>query len=309
MIYLIYGTENIQIENFLVNKLKELSLTNVSYYDSSSNIDLFLEDFLYMDLFMESKGIVLKDADTFLYNKDNEKILLKVLDNINESTYLFIIVNLVKLDERKTIIKSLLKKSKTIIFNKLDNKGIYLFADSSFNQENYKVDRDALNKLSSYYEACPSLIVSEIEKLKLYKYNDKHITSKDVMEVSSKVPVNNVFKLVDACVMKDYDNIFILLDDLLYLGEDEIKLLSLIASQFRLFLQVLLLKKDGVAQDKIAYTLKVHPYRIKLICERKDNFTQEKLENILLMCYKTDKYIKTGIIDKRDALKMFFLEI
>ena len=53
-------------------------------------------------------------------------------------------------------------------------------------------------------------------------------------------------------------------------GEEPIMLTSLIASQIRLMIHVETLRKKGYQQHQIAKTLKVHPYRVKLMMENRN---------------------------------------
>ena len=106
---------------------------------------------------------------------------------------------------------------------------------------------------------------------------------------------------------KDFDKIFGVYNDLITIGEDEIKILSLISNQFILVYQCKLLDESNCDQKAIANLLNVHPYRVKLALET-DYMTYE-LKNIIKKLHDLDFKIKSGKIDKKVGLKNFFINL
>ena len=84
-------------------------------------------------------------------------------------------------------------------------------------------------------------------------------------------------------------------------------LIALIASQIRLILNAKILKSNNMSEEKIASTLKEHPYRIKLALENSRLITEKEAYKLLNLLFKLDLKIKTGQIDKYRGLESFLL--
>ena len=91
------------------------------------------------------------------------------------------------------------------------------------------------------------------------------------------------------------------------MGEYEIKLIATLANQFRLLLQVKLMKNNGYSDNEMISTLKEHPYRIKLA--KNSLFGEDKLKDKILKLSELDYKIKSGNIDKNLGLELFLLDI
>lgn len=89
------------------------------------------------------------------------------------------------------------------------------------------------------------------------------------------------------------------------MGEEPIKLIVMVANQFRLILQVKLMIKNGYKQIEMANIIKEHPYRVKLALS--SNYLEEELIDNIKKLYKLDNDIKTGNIDKNFGFELFLL--
>ena len=90
-------------------------------------------------------------------------------------------------------------------------------------------------------------------------------------------------------------------------GEEEIKLIVMLANQFRMILQVKLMVKNGYKERDMATIIKEHPYRVKLAMQ--SNFKINELENYLIKLEELDYSIKSGKLDKSFGFEMFLLNI
>ena len=79
----------------------------------------------------------------------------------------------------------------------------------------------------------------------------------------------------------------------------------MLASQFRLMLQVKLMYKKGYSEKDMASTLAVHPYRVKLALS--SNYDENELIKSIKKLYQLDFDIKTGKIDKNFGFELFLL--
>ena len=95
---------------------------------------------------------------------------------------------------------------------------------------------------------------------------------------------------------------------MLKMNEEPIKIVVILANQFRIMYQSKELLKKGYSEKDIASTLKIHPYRVKLAIQNSRNYTSDILLKNLNALADIDIGIKTGTINKDLALELFILK-
>ncbi len=311
MIYILYGTEQLLIEKFIDKLIKDKKIENVVRYDlEESTIDNVIEDASYLDLFGNEKVIIVNNSLflTSALSIETEELEKYVL-NQNEKSIIFFVVNNDKLDERKKIVKFLKDKTEVKEFNKVIGYDLEKYIKNSFEEDNYKINNDGIKKIISLLGGNFKLVDNEISKLKLFKIDDKIINVSDIELVITQVLEDDIFKLVEAVISNNKERIFNIYKDLIELGEEPIKIVVMLANQFRLFYQVKVLLEDGLNKSEIASQLSVHPYRVQLAMEKASKYQESKLLKILESLADIDMEIKSGVSDKNKALEVFFLEL
>lgn len=313
MIYILYGTEELLIDKYIENLIQEKNIDNIIKYNLEETlIDNIIEDASYMDLFGNDKIIIVNDS-SFLSSTGSLETdeLEKYLNNPNDKTILIFIVNSEKLDERKKLVKFLKNNSNVRIeeFNKLEGFNLEKYIKDSFETDDYNIDLNCIKTIVSLLNGEFKFIDNEIKKLKLFKLDEKTINIKDVESVVTRLPEDNIFKLVDAVAENDKERMFSIYKDLIDNNEEPIKLIVMLANHFRLLYQVKILLSEGLKQYEIASELGIHPYRVKLSMEKANKYEDETLLNILSNLADIDYEIKSGLTDKNRALEMFFLEL
>ena len=310
MIYCLYGTEKVLIDKFINDKINEYKIDNISKYNEDASIIEVINDALYLDLFSETKVVIYESKD--LFNNKNEfenNTLENYLITPNEKTILFLIVPSESIDERQKFVKLLREKYKVLEFNKLKKNDVLSYIKNSFINDGYKINESSINLLIDYVKENTSLLYTDIEKLKIYKIKEKEILIDDIKKVIKKEKTTDVFKLVEAVLNNNKENMLLIYKDLIKSGEDEIKLIILLAGELRLLYQVKILSKEILNEKEIASKLSVHPFRVKLALNRCRNFSESKILDLILELQLLDENIKTGKIIKENALFNFFLGI
>lgn len=306
MVYLLFGTKDYSINNEIKKICKNIDEMNISRYDLNNDLtSLVIEDAKTISLFGDKKIVIADNANMFTAStsKDSE-IIEDYLKNINEYTDLIFIVHSDKIDARKKITKAIKEKGKIIEFNDdLDAVNLIrrLFKDYNIEYSDIKllIDRVGNN---------PLIITNEINKIKIYKGNDKNITNEDILNLTNKIIEIDVFKLIDYIVRKDKENALELYNEMLKVNEEPIKIIVILANQFRIMYQSKELLKKGYSEKDIASILKIHPYRVKLAIQNSRNYTSEMLLKYLNDLADIDIGIKTGTINKDLALELFILK-
>ncbi len=308
--YLIYGNDYGLIKRE-IDKIISGTSDVVKYDLLVSNVSDVIEEASCMSLFGDKKVVIGENA-LFLTGTNtsvNHDIdyLTSYVNAENHDNIVILTVVQDKLDERKKIVK-LLKKNVTVIHKEtIDEKDLPKFVIKEFLNNGYKIDYKTASYFVNYVGKNVDILLSEINKMIIYKDTDKEIFIEDILNISSKGFNDNVFDLSDAIMKKDFKKIFSCYNDLMILKEEPIKIIALLASQFTLVYQSKLLSKEGFMSKDIASTLKVHPYRVKLALET--NYPDFELKDILKKLHNLDYEIKTGKVDKIVGLENFLLHL
>ncbi len=306
MVYLLYGTKNFEIEEKIKKISKDIDDMNISKYDLNNDmLSLVLEDAKTMSLFGDKKLVIADNANMFTgsTSKDSE-LIEEYLNHINENTIFILIVHSDKLDTRKKITKLIQKVGKVQEFNdELDTTSLVrrLFKD-------YNIDYKTVHLFIDRVGNNPLIIQNEINKIKIYKGNDKNITEEDILNLTTKLIEIDIFKLIDYIVKKNKEKALELYYEMLKMNEEPIKIVVILANQFRIIYQSKELLKKGYSEKDIASTLKIHPYRVKLAIQNGRNYSSDTLLQNLNALADIDIGIKTGTISKDLALELFILK-
>ena len=314
MIYVLYGLEDYLINKEIKKIIKDNNIDEISMekYDlTDTPLDKVIDAALSTSLFSDKKMIVASNASFLSSTNKNSNInhnldaFDKYINNPNESTIFVLIVNTDKLDDRKKIVKTLKEKATIKEFN--TEKNLYNIVASFF--EGYKIDSKGINKFIDRVGNNLLNLENEAYKLTLYKEDEKVILDEDIEKVIHKNVDTDIFTLIDNIVLKNKVKAIESYNEMLKCGEEPIKILIMLASQFRLMLQCKLLYKRGYMEKDIASTLKIHPYRVKLALLKGKKFTENDLLSYLSNLADLDSKIKQSEIDKKLFLEMFILNL
>lgn len=299
MTYLIYGTNDYLISESIskiINKFKidKNSINNYYIEDVITNI---IDDAYTMPLFSDKKLIIVNDD---LFDSNSSKIIESYLIKENESTILIFILKIEKLDERKKIFKLFKNKIECNKVN-INDKVKEMFGG-------YSISFSTINKLVERVGEDLLTLSSEIEKLKLFKINDKVINEEDLV-ITVKNINDNIFDFVEYYINKNTEKSLELYQNLMLKNYEPIAIIALLANQIRLMYQVKVLYTKGNSNDDMAKILEVHPYRVKLALEKGRTYSKETLINLLESLANLDLKIKTGQIEPEIGLELFLIGI
>ena len=171
------------------------------------------------------------------------------------------------------------------------------------------MDFKTINYLIGYLNNDNQRIITELRKLKMYKYDEKVITIPDIDEIVLKEFDDNVFSLIDSIVKKNIKKSFEIYEELTSRGEDINKIVIMTTDQFRLIYKVKLLINEGKSKDMITSILKIHPYRVKLAMEASYNFTNMELIRYIKTLGQIDINTKMGVSPNNYGFDLFLLNL
>ena len=167
---------------------------------------------------------------------------------------------------------------------------------------------DNINLLINRVGNNPLIIKNEINKIKQYKDQNKTITEEDIIKITTKTIDIDIFKLIDNIVKGNKDEAIEIYKEMLKVNEEPLKIVIMLANQFRLMYQSKELLKKGYSEKDIASILKVHPYRVKLALQNSRTYDSKKLLKYISDLADIDIGIKTGVKSKDLSLELFILK-
>ena len=308
--------------NSLVQKrIKEILKTNqiapedVTSYDMmESTIQDALFDVASAGFLAERKAVLVKDP-YFLTGKrvsgsehDIDK-LISYLNNPSAENVLIFHAPYEKLDERKKVVKLLKKKSDYIKVSPPKELNLVDYTKRELSRYNIKASENISRTLVQLTKNNIDKLITELTKIRDYfdDSTDRELTLELMRDLVPVTLEDNIFLLGEALAVKNIKTAYQVFSDLMVQKEEPIKLIVIIANQFRLFKQIQVLQTRGMNAKDIAAELGVHPYRVKVAVGQARKFKSEELDNILNQLANADLQIKTGQIDGQMALELFIL--
>lgn len=305
MVYLLYGVEEYQIKEQIKELIKKYKIDsiNVVNYILDDNIKEIIDDAQTISLFSEIKAIVVNGdiLDTSLNNRD---YLEGYLNNHNPNTLLIFTIFNEKVDTRKKVYKLIDKVGKIQSFNKSINP--FSFVKNKLN--GYTITNNDIQLILKRVGNNYDLLNQEINKLIVYK-EDLIITTKNIIDVCTNYVDTNIFKFMDDIIYKRKKNALITYHELLRQNEEPIKIVTMLANNFRLMYQASNLLKKGHSESEIMKITGKGSYPIKLAIEKSYNYNNEMLLKILEQLADLDYKMKTSEADKNLALELFILHL
>lgn len=280
-----------------------------AYFDMSeseyANVEI---DLVSLPFFSDQKIVILDyfadlTTDKKRYLTDEElKLFEAYLEQPSETTKLIICAP-GKLDSKRRLVK--LIKRDGLVFEASELKEAEL--RQYFQKESKRLGLEMDNGVFERLLAKSNLDFSEMTKnllfLSSYK-KDARILLEDIEAAIPKTLQDNLFDLIQFLLSKKMDDARSLVKDLRLQGEDEIKLIAVLLNQFRMFLQVQLLSKEGRSEQQIVSDLsdllgrKVNPYQVKFALRDSRGLSIGFLKRVVALLIETDYQIKTGVYDK-----------
>lgn len=298
-LYLFYGNNKSIINDKINNIINKYNIVdnNIIKYDLEDNLDNIIEEASMISLFGDTKLILINA--TFKEDIDVDK-LEEYLKHYNNNTYIVFIAN-DKVDTRRKLYK-LIDKYGSIEEVNSDNNYIRSYIKEYI--KDYMIDINYfLSKVSDNLDN----IKNELDKLMLYKMEDKNITNKDIDDLVIPNIEEDIFALTDSVITNNIDKSITLYNKFMDKNYEPIYIIGLLGNQFTLLYQVKKLYNMGKSNNDIASILGVHPYRVKLAIQNSYYYTEEDLIKYIYKLGNLDKDIKTGNIDKTLGLELFLI--
>jgi len=311
--YLLYGDEVFLLSHFR----KRLEDAVMQDNDPTFNLDILPSRTSAADIisscetlpFMgEHRLVILKNSGLFeTGRKDDSEALAKYIEDIPDTAVLVFVES--SIDKRGKLFKRV--KDMGMIFEaQRPKEGELVEWAMKMAAHNKKAfPRAVAFHLVRNVGEDMQLLHVEISKLLTYVGDALEITTQHVDAICTKSLNVKIFDLMRAITKKDKKTAVKLYGDLMTLKESPFMVLSMVARQFRFYIQCGHLAKAGVSQQNIAKQLAQNPFAVKEFIEGSRNFSLEAMKQALMECLEADYAIKTGEIGDELAVEMLLVKL
>lgn len=299
--YLLYSDDASLLNNEVLKLKNSLNINDETIYYDIDNISDIVVEASTVGMFNPYKFIVI---DCSSYKDIDISLLEDYFKSYNVNSYLIFIYK-GTIDSRKKLFKLI---SDNGIVMKLDISNDYLndFVNDYLKKNNYRMEGTTISYFLSRCGNNIDNIKNELDKLMLYKLDEKIINNDDISLLIQESSDDSVFELVSAFLKNDSRKAMKLYYEFINDGMDVSQIVAIIASQIRLLFQVKRLYNEGKSNDEIAKILEFRSvYRVKYLLNDAYLYSENDLVKYLSNLADIDKAIKTGTMDGKVLLELF----
>lgn len=306
-VYLLYGEEAYlkkQYKDKLKTALVGDDTMNYAYFEGKGvNYKEVIDLAETMPFFAERRLLVLENTGFF---KNATPELADYIKEMPDTTCLVFVES--EVDKRGKLYKAVKDKGRISELSKQDENMLIRWVASLTQKEMRQMDdstiRYFINKVGTDMEN----IRSELEKLICYTMERGQITAQDVDEICVTQITNHIFDMINAVAEKQQRKALDYYYDLLALKEPPMRILFLLARQFRLLLEVKELSEAGYANKDIAVKAGLHPFVAGKYKEQAKRFRKSQLRSIMEESVELEERVKTGQLSDTLAVELFIMK-
>ncbi len=307
----VVNSESYLLINENINEIIKDS-KNVTIFDLSvDTLDMVMVEAGYVSMFDEKKYIIVKNANFFGSDKLSEKdtnLLINYLNQPNDLSILIFVCN-DKIDSRKKITKIIKDKYSLKIIPNLKPYEIENRVNSFLTKKGFKVDNASIKYLVSNNLNNYDLVMNEVKKIILYYNEPSYISYEDMVNLAAKTINTNNFLFVDAVVDNDLETSLALFKDLKIMKIEPSILISLLARDFRIMLNLKNMQEEGRREYAMMEELGLADWQLDKYLKKIFPYKKNELESIIFKLAKLDLDIKMGKVDRFMGLELFILDI
>lgn len=292
--YLLCGEEaylKVQYKNKLLKALNPDDDTmNFNHYEGR-NIDVkeLIDLCETMPFFADRRVVLLEDTGFFKNKCDELADYMKELPD-----YLCLVFVEDEVDKRSKMYKAVKSCGRIGEFARQDEKTLMQWAAGILKREGKNITQRDMELLLTMTGIDMGNLRMELEKLITYTGDRNVVTKADIQEVCTTQTQNKIFDMVRAVTEKNQKRALDLYYDLLTLKEPPMRILFLLAKQFRQLLLVKEYTDEGVAQPEMASRLGVPSFVVRNIASCARSYRISELRQAVTDFVDAEEAVKTG---------------
>ena len=306
--YLFYGDES-YLKKYYVNEIKEKIIAD-DFVDMNFNIfeenaEAIINSGLSLPFMSDYRLTVVNESGFFYSGKKNEtELLLKSIEEFPDSSIIIFCES--KIDKRNKLYKKINEIGLAMEIKKPTDKELVKWIIKICKANKKIISPENAMRILKITMGDMEFIRNEIDKL--INYSTENITSDDIDLLCTKSIDAKIFELVSAMGNKNLKLAIESYNNLIFLKEQPLMILTMISRQFVLILQSKIFTSSGENYNSIAQKLGVRSFVISDCIKQSKNFSQEKLVSAIKECSEIDYKIKMGQLNDKLAVETLIIK-
>ena len=306
--YLLYGDEAYLKQQYKHNLVKALNpdddTMNFNHYEGKGvDVKQLIDLCETMPFFADRRVILLEDTG-FFKNKSEE-----LADYMKElPDYLCMVFVESEVDKRNRMYKAVKACGTIAEFARQDEKTLMRWAAGILGKAGKKITQRDMELLLTKTGTDMGNLRMELEKLICYTEGRDVVTAEDIEEICTTQTTNRIFDMVRAVTEKNQKRALDLYYDLLTLKEPPMRILFLLAKQYRQLLQVKQFAEAGLAQQEMASKLGVPSFAVRNIASCARAYTISELEQAIKDFVDAEESVKTGRLEDKLSVELLIIK-
>ncbi|MGI6010641.1 MAG: DNA polymerase III subunit delta [Ruminococcus sp.] len=240
--------------------------------------------------FLSDRRVILLE-DTGFFKGQCEK-LPEYLGQLPEYLYLLFVES--EVDKRSRMYKAVKNAGRVVEFSSQTESTLMKWVLGILKREGKQITRADMEFFLAGTGSDMNMISHELDKLLSYTMGKDVITRGDIEAVCSVQVTNRIFDMVRAVATRNQKQALSLYYDLLELKEPPMRILFLLARQFRYLLQVKELTEEGVNQKDIAAKTGLQGFVVRNYMEYARGYSAGELKGAVNDFLQAEEDVKTG---------------
>ncbi len=307
-VYLLYGEETYLKRQYRQKLRRALAAEgdtmNVTLFQGKSiNAGQIIDLAETLPFFADRRLILIEDSGVF---KTSCEELADYMKQIAQ-TACFVFVE-EEVDKRSKMYKAVKKAGRAVEFVRQTEQVLTRWILSKMRRENKKITQAVMQLFMEKRGNDMENIDRELEKLFCYTLGREVITAEDVEAVCVAQTTGKIFEMVNKIAEKQQKQALDLYYDLLAMKEPPMRILFLIARQFKILQLVKDLRKQGYDNRFIASKAGIPEFAVRKNISQAGGFSTEQLKKALEDCVQTEEDVKTGNLNDRMAVELLIVK-
>lgn len=254
--------------------------------------------------FLSDRRVILLE-DTGFFKGQCEK-LPEYIGQLPEYLYLLFVES--EVDKRSRMYKAVKNAGRIVEFAAQNEGTLIKWILGILKREGKQITRTDMEFFLAGTGTDMNLISRELDKLLAYTMGKDVITREDIEAVCSVQVTNRIFDMVRAVAVRDQKRALELYYDLLALKEPPMRILFLLARQFRYLLQIKELEEEGIGQKEIAAKTGLQGFVVRNYAGYAREYSAKRLEKAVddFLCAEED--VKTGRLSDTLAVELMIIK-
>lgn len=308
-VYLLYGEEGYlkkqYKDRFIKAMLPDGDTMNYAYYEGkNTDVKEVIDLAETLPFFAERRLIVFENTGFFKTAAGAD--LADYVKEMPETTYFVFVEN--EVDKRNKLYKAVNSKGYAVELSTQDEGTLKRWVFNLARRENKEMSEAVITYFIGKVGTDMEKIQRELEKVICYAIDRNTLTKEDVDAVCVTQLSNHIFEMVDAVAAGNQKRALDLYYELLALKEPAMRILYMLARQYRILFHVKALANQGYGRKEIASKAGIHPFVAGKNIEQSRRFKMKELRGVMEEAAQLEQDVKTGLLIDTLAVELFIVK-